>query len=458
MARVILVGLLVLPFAALAAEAAPGDGAPRRLLEAGLRSLGAMDLLEELCRRAPHRLAGSAGGRAAEALALEWMERFQLQEVRTEGFSVRRWERGAVERVLLELPGAAAPEELAACALGGSVGTPDGPVRGRGVELRSLQEAASRAPELQGRIVFFNRPMDPALPSTFEAYGGAADQRVHGASASAAQGAVAVLVRSLTLKADDEPHTGILIYREGTPAIPALALGARSADRLSEALAAYPDLLLSVESSARELAPVDAVNTLGQLTGTERPDEIVVLGCHLDAWDKGCGAHDDAAGCAQVVEALRLLRDLGEPPRRSIRGVLYMDEEMGGTGGRAYAGNPSRQRETHRYAIESDRGGFLPVGFSVDAEDPEVLRLRGELLPLLEPLGIRRVERGGGGVDIGPLRELGCTCLGLVPDSQRYFDVHHANSDVPAAVHPRELELGAVALAVVARHLANRED
>jgi carboxypeptidase Q len=432
----------------------PVEEVAARLLDDGMRSGQAMALLTELCREVPHRLAGSAGGRRAEALGKAWMERFGFQEIRQETFPVRSWERGPVERAAVEVPGAD-PAPLAVCALGGSVGTPAGGVAAPVVEVRDLKEIAARADEVKGRIVFLNRPMDPGLVSTFRAYGGAADQRVHGASAAALHGAVAVVVRSMTLKDDDVPHTGIMIYRDDAPKIPAAALGLQSADRLSAMLAARPDLVLELELSAREHPPVEARNTLGQLTGVERPGEIVVLGCHLDAWDKGCGAHDDGAGCAQAVEALRLLGRLGLPLRRTVRVVLYMDEEMGGVGGKAYAGAAARKAEPHVYAIESDRGGFVPLGFTVDAEDHAVEALRRRTLPILKRVGMRDVERGGGGVDIGPLKGIGCTNIGLVPDSQRYFDVHHSDNDVLAAVHPRELQLGAVAMAVLAYMLSN---
>ncbi|MFH1529178.1 MAG: M20/M25/M40 family metallo-hydrolase [Pseudomonadota bacterium] len=426
----------------------------RRLLDDGMRSGQAMALLTELCEQAPHRQAGSGGGRTAETLGRRWMERFGFQEVRQESFEVRHWERGPVERAAMEIP-SGETASLTVCALGGSVGTRSGGITAPVLEVGDLEEVATRADEVKGRIVFFNRPMDPTKVMTFQAYGGAADQRVHGPSVAAKYGAVGVVVRSMTLKADDVPHTGIMIYEDDAPKIPAAALGFRSADRLAEALKQHPGLSLTLELSAKELPPVEARNTLGQITGSERPEEVVVLGCHLDAWDKGCGAHDDGAGCAQAVEALRLLGRLGLPLRRTVRVVLYMDEEMGGVGGKAYAGAEARKAEPHVYAIESDRGGFVPLGFSVDAEDPVVEGLRRRTLPMLKLLGLHDLERGGGGVDIGPLVEIGCTTIGLIPDSQRYFDVHHSDNDVLEAVHPRELELGAIAMAALAYALAN---
>lgn len=434
--------------------AVPMQEVAARLLDDGMGSGQAMALLEELCTEAPHRLAGNPGGRTAEALGRAWMERLGFQEIRQEAFEVRSWERGAIERASVAVPGDD-PIPLSVCALGGAVGTPEDGIEAPVVEVRDLKEIATRAAEVKGKIVFLNRPMDPTHTSTFRSYGGAADQRVHGASAAAKHGAVGVVVRSMTLKNDDVPHTGIMIYRDDAPKIPAAALGLMSADRLSEMLRRHPGLTLRLELSAQENPPVEARNTLGQITGAEHPEEIVVLGCHLDAWDKGCGAHDDGAGCAQAVEALRLLGRLGLPLRRTVRVVLYMDEEMGGIGGKAYAKSEARKGEPHVYAIESDRGGFVPLGFTVDAEDHVVDALRRRTLPVLEAVGIHYMERGGGGVDIGPLKAIGCTNIGLVPDSQRYFDVHHSDNDVLAAVHPRELQLGAVTMAVLAFMLAN---
>ena len=451
----ILLILSVVPSLAPAKEGGtPLEEVVTRLRREGMQRGQAMALLTELCETAPHRLAGTAGGRIAEKLGRAWLERFGFAEIHEEAFQARHWERGPVERASMDVP-PAGPIPLSVCALGGSVGTPDGGITAQVLELHDLKEVAARADEVKGRIVFFNRPMDPTLASTFRAYGGAADQRVHGASAAAKYGAVGVVVRSMTLKDDDVPHTGIMRYRDDAPKIPTAALGIQSAVRLAEALKATPDLNLTLELSAKEHSPVEARNIMGQITGTEHPEEIVVLGCHLDAWDKGCGAHDDGAGCAQVTEALRLLGHLGLPLRRTVRVVLYMDEETGGVGGRAYAESEARKAEPHVYAIESDRGGFVPLGFTVNAEEHVVDGLRRRYLSILEPLGMHFFRKGGGGVDIGPLKKIGCTNLGLIPDSQRYFDVHHSDNDVLEAVHPRELQLGAIAMAALAYALAN---
>jgi carboxypeptidase Q len=295
--------------------------------------------------------------------------------------------------------------------------------------------------------------MDPSLIDSFRSYGGAADQRVRGAMEAAKVGGVAALVRSLTLGKNDDPHTGLMTYEGSAPKVPGLAVSTLGADALSSALSADPELKVFLRTNCATLNPVTSFNVCGEIRGEEKPAEVILLGSHLDSWDLGEGAHDDGAGCAHVVEALRLLKLAGVRPRRTIRGVLFMDEEFGGTGGRDYARSERRLGETHIAAIESDRGGFLPLGFGVGGGDKSLRKVL-QWLPLLEPSGISWIRPGGGGVDIAPLARSGAVLMGLVPDSQRYFDVHHCRRDILAAVHPRELELGAVSIAILAYLLA----
>jgi hypothetical protein len=295
--------------------------------------------------------------------------------------------------------------------------------------------------------------MDPTRLDTFAAYGGAAQQRSGGAVAAAKAGAVGVVVRSLTFELDDDPHTGTMSYEAGTPKIPAVTISTRGAERLAELLRTDPDLRFHFQTSSRTLAPVTSHNVMGELRGTEEPDEVIVVGGHIDSWDLSPGAHDDGAGCAQSIEALRLLRALGLRPKRTIRAVLFMDEENGGTGGRDYARSANRKGERHVAAIESDRGGFLPLGIGAGGKGPAFDRVKA-WEPLFQRIGLQWVRPGGGGVDIAPLAAGGTLLMGLVPDSQRYFDVHHSGTDTIEAVHPRELELGATAMALLAYLLA----
>jgi hypothetical protein len=313
-----------------------------------------------------------------------------------------------------------------------------------------LQKIGDRA---RGRIVFFNGAMDPTLLDTFPAYGGAAEQRSGGAVAAARAGAVAAVVRSLTLEIDDDPHTGTMSYDEATPKIPAVTISTAAAERLSALLRTEPDLRFSFVTSCKTLPPVTSHNVMGELRGAEKPEEVIVVAGHLDSWDLSPGAHDDGAGCAQSIEALRLIRGLGLRPKRTIRAVLFMDEENGGTGGRDYARSENRTAERHIAAIESDRGGFLPIGMGVGAKGEALARLQA-WEPLFQRIGLQWIRPGGGGVDISPLGASGTILMGPVPDSQRYFDVHHSGTDTLDKVNPRELQLGANIMALMAYLLA----
>ncbi|MBP7707745.1 MAG: M20/M25/M40 family metallo-hydrolase [Candidatus Aminicenantes bacterium] len=424
-----------------------------RLRAAGLAGERAHRFLERICSVGP-RLTGSAEADAAVALSLELMSGAGLENVHSEPVEVGRWVRGRAAEAAVA-PTAARPAlPLAVAALGGSVGTPDGGLTAPVVEVRSLDEAAALGPKAAGRIVFYNRPMDRRLAEPFAAYGGAADQRVAGASAAARSGAVAVLVRSLTFREDRHPHTGMLRYEPGAPEIPAAAVAAADADRLGALLREEPEARVTLILDGRNEGRVVSANAVGEIAGSERPDEIVLLGGHLDSWDLSVGAHDDAAGCAAALEALALLRDLGLRPKRTVRAVFFMDEEFGGTGGRAYAASPLRQGERHIVAAESDRGGFVPVGLAVGRPGSAALERMTALRDLLRPFGVAAVGPGGGGVDVAPLVAKGAEPAAVLPNAQPYFDVHHSALDTVAAVHPRELELQAIVLAVLAYVLA----
>jgi len=295
--------------------------------------------------------------------------------------------------------------------------------------------------------------MERALIDTLRAYGQAAEQRVIGAVEAARAGGVATLVRSLTLRVDDFPHTGLMHYEPDVSRIPAACISTKGANLLSELLKKDQNLNVFLKLNCQQLTPVTSHNVVGQITGSEKPDEIIVLGGHLDSWDLGSGAHDDGAGCVQAVEALRLLKELRIKPKRTIRAVMFMNEEFGGSGGRDYAIAGGRKKETHLAAIESDNGGFLPLRFGVGGSPQTLKRLQGWEY-LFKLLGMFWIREGGGGVDIAPLAKQGTVTIGLVPDSQRYFDFHHSAKDVLAAVHPRELELGAIAMAIFAYVIA----
>jgi hypothetical protein len=435
------------------AQAPPGDSALiRSLYDHALTASSTYSWLRELCKDIGPRLSGSAGAEKAVYWAQERLRQLGCDTVWLQPVTVPHWERGPLERATLHLPGA--PDEvLAVCALGGSVGTAGGVLRAPVVEVFRLEDLERMGREqLEGRIVFFNRPMEPRLINTFEAYSGCVDQRSAGAREASAYGALAVLVRSMNLRMDDLPHTGTMSYGDAADSIPAAAISTLAAQRLSRALREQPDLEVSLQLSCRNFPDALSYNVIGELRGAEKPHEYLLVGGHLDSWDLAEGAHDDGAGCVQSMAVLESLVQLGIKPRRSVRCVLFMNEENGARGAAEYARRAARHGEYHLVAIESDRGGFSPRGFSVDGVEGVrrlALNRLQSWLPLLAPYGLHFADYGFSGVDIAPLREQGGALLGLVPDSQRYFDHHHADNDRLEAVNKRELELGAASMAAL---------
>jgi Zn-dependent M28 family amino/carboxypeptidase len=404
-------------------------------------------MLEELTRRAGHRLSGSPGADTAIAITRAKMERLGLDSVWLEPVTVPRWVRGSAESATVSGP-TIAPTRLNVCALGGSVGTPPGGIVAEVVEVRSFEELRALGGAARGKIVFYNRPMDPTVMETFEAYGGAVNQRSAGAVEGSRAGAVAVIVRSMTLALDDVPHTGSVGYADTLRKIPAAAVSTRGANLLSSLLKREPALRLRLTLSARTLPDARSANVVGEIRGTEKPEEIVVVGGHLDSWDKGTGAHDDGSGCAQAIEVLNLFRKLGLRPRRTVRAVMFMNEENGLRGGRAYAANPARASEKHVAMMECDRGGFAPRGFTFEVDSSAFERTKA-WIPCFEPLMATAWSKGGSGADISPLVRKGAPGIGLTVESHRYFDYHHSANDTIDKVNPRELELGAVVVALL---------
>ncbi|MEO0788559.1 MAG: M28 family peptidase [Bacteroidota bacterium] len=408
----------------------------------------AYDWLRVLTKDVGPRLAGSPGAAAAVTYMRQIIDTLGFDTVYLQPCIAPRWERGepAVGRIVNnDLIGS---QDIRVIALGNSVGTGEAGVTAEIIEVTSLDTLEQLGPEvLSGKIVFFNRPMDPRQLNTFAAYSGAVDQRVFGANEAGKYGAVAALVRSMTPGLDDVPHTGTMAYSEGARRIPGLALSTNDADKLS-ALLKKGSVRVHLKSQCRNLPPVETYNVIAEVTGSTYPDEIILVGGHLDSWDIGEGAHDDGSGCVQSMQVWPLLQALDYRPQRTLRCVLFMNEENGLAGGRAYWDASNTAGEFHLMAMESDRGGFSPRGFTAEATEEvfaDYMRKLTTWLPLVEPYGLS-FSSGGSGADIGGLKSQGGLLMGLQPDTQRYFDYHHTSADRLEAVNQRELLLGAAAM------------
>lgn len=404
--------------------------------------------LHYLSKEIGARLSGSPQAAAAVEYTRQVLNTLELDSVWLMPCMVPHWVRGEKEivRITQSVMG---PVELNALALGNSTGTGAEGIWAPVVEVKSLDEVEQLGEAaVKGRIVFFNRPFDPTLLNTFAAYGTAVDQRTAGPSVAAKYGAVGVVVRSMASGLDDVPHTGSLSYKEGLPQIPAVAISTNDAELLSRLLRQGP-VTIFMRTTCEMLPDKLSYNVIGEIKGTEKPEEIILVGGHLDTWDVCEGAHDDGAGTVQSMEVLQILRLLNYNPKRTIRCVLFMNEENGLRGGRTYAEEAKLKGEMHLAAIESDRGGFTPKGFTVEATE-EVFNKKFPVTQnwrsLFEPFNLR-IRKGGGGADISPLKSHGTLLFGYEPDSQRYFDYHHSPADTFEKVNKRELQLGTAAMA-----------
>lgn len=417
----------------------------RRIYDEALTNGRCYQNLQKLCANGP-RLSGSEGAARAVQLMQQIMLNDGLQRVQLQPVMVPRWVRGTEEQCIALVN--RKPHTLRACALGGSIGTNGQWLTGQVVEIKSWAQMDSLGAALKGKIVFYNRPMDPKPIYTFSAYGACVDQRYHGASRAAKYGAVGVIVRSMSHKIDHHPHTGSMGYENGVEKIPAMAISTADAEWLSTQLRkANTDIQIRMKLNCNTLSDVLSYNVLGEIPGSVS-NNIIMVGGHLDAWDNGTGAHDDGAGCVHSIEALRILQAVGYTPKNTLRAVNFMNEENGLKGAQAYADSATKKKETHLIAIESDRGGFTPRGFYVENSTAALQRLHN-WRHLLEPYGLHEFKEGGGGADISPLKPQGTVLIGFVPDSQRYFDYHHAPTDTFESINKRELELGAASIAAL---------
>lgn len=426
--------------------------AVREIFDEALLRGKAYSLLEYLTKEIGGRVTGSPQAAAAVEWAYQVMDTMGIEKVWKQGVLVPRWVRGPAEIGRVVNSQSRGTFEVPVCALGGSVPTPNGGLSGELLEVRNFDELRKMgASKVKGKIVFFNRRMDPRFINTFYAYGNCVDQRWGGAMEAGELGAIGVIVRSMTLSIDDYPHTGSMGYEEGVPRIPAMGVSTKGARLLSQLLKEQEDLRFYMRQECETLPDVLSYNVVGEIKGREFPDEIILVGGHLDSWDLGEGAHDDGAGCVQSIEVMRLLMSLGVRPKRTIRIVMFMNEENGLKGAKKYAEIASIRNENHIAAIETDRGGFAPRSFTIESGDEEVftkqLAIIKSWVPLLDEYGIKSIKEGGSGADISPLKDQGTLLFGLVPESQRYFDYHHCEADVFETVNERELHLGAAAMA-----------
>ena len=419
----------------------------RALFDQALEKGESYSMLHYLTKNIGGRLSGSPQAAAAVEWARQTMMTYGFDTVYLQPVMVPHWVRGAKEKGRIVGSKKQGSFDVPVTALGNSMGTGAKGVSAEVIEVKDFQElAAIGRAKIEGKIVFFNRPMDAKLMDTFSAYGGAASQRGSGPSEAAKYGAIGVIVRSLSSFKDDVLHTGSTNYALNIPKLPAVAISAKNADVLSHMLQEEPDLRFYFETHCEMLEDVLSYNVVGEIRGQVYPDEIIAVGGHLDSWDLSEGAHDDGAGCVQSIEVLRLFKALNYQPKRTIRAVMFMNEENGLRGGRKYADLAAKNNEKHIAALESDRGGFLPVGFGVSgtkAQQDKMLSWQ----PLFAPYGMYQFKRGGGGADISPLRTQDVPTIGYLPDGQRYFKIHHTPIDNFEAVNQRELEMGAAAMA-----------
>ena len=402
--------------------------------------------LDHLSNKIGGRLSGSLNSQRAIEWSKNEFENLGLDKVYLQPVMVPKWIRGTFEYANIETsPGNTI--NVPVCALGGSISTPLGGLRANVVEVKTFDELSEKKSEIKGKIVFFNRAMRAELVNTFEAYSEAVDQRIEGAKIAAKFGAVGVLVRSLNLKLDDQPHTGTMSYGDLplSKRIPAASISTNGAELLSSMLSLNKNLKFYLKQNCKNLPDVKSYNVIGEIKGSKYPNEIMVVGAHLDSWDLGDGAHDNGAGVVQSMEVPRLLKKINYKPKRTLRIVLFMNEENGQRGAIKYSEESKMKNENHVFAIESDAGGFTPRGFCIDSKDNKFEIIKN-WSNYLKPFFIHYFEKGGSGADISFLKNENNVLVGFKPDSQRYFDYHHSENDVFSSVNKRELELGAASM------------
>ncbi len=401
--------------------------------------------LRDLCKNVGGRLSGSPEAAKAVIWGKNLMTQVGLDSVWLQPVMVPHWVRGEKEQAHYTINGI--KKEVPICALGFSIASPKEGVTAQVIEVKSIEDAEKLGEKAKGKIIFFNGPFDNTLINTFEAYSGCVGQRFSGARVSGLLGAKGVIVRSMSNRIDDFPHTGSMGYGDipKEQYIPAAAISTRAAENLSNDLKADPNLTFYFKQSCKTLPDAPSHNVVGEIKGSENPEKIIVVGGHLDSWDLAEGAHDDGTGVVQALEVAYLFKKNNIKPKNTIRIVFFMNEENGTRGAKEYAKLAKQHKEIHVGGLESDAGGHTPRGFSIDANKKNT-KLVKSWKKLLAPYGLHDLVNGYSGADIKPLKEDHITLVGYRPDSQRYFDYHHTAIDTFDKVNKRELELGSASM------------
>jgi len=428
-------------------------GAATRIIEAARADEASYRRLQELCDRIGHRSAGTPSYDRAATWAVEQLQAFGMSNPRLESVPINRWVRGR-ESLTLLTPGG--PRPIPMLGLGRSDGTPPEGIAGEVVVVRDFDELERVKDTAKGKIVLYNFPMREQGDG-FGGYGEAVAYRTGGAIRAAQYGAIAALVRSVTTRGMRTPHTGMMSYQDGVPRIPAAAVPIEDAIMFQRLFDRGDKPTVRLFMEAKNLPDAPSPNVLAELPGREKPEEIVVIGAHLDSWDVGCGAHDDGAGVTMTIDAVRLLKELGLTPRRTVRVVLFTNEERGVDGGRGYAELHRAEAARHFAAFETDSGGFRPKSIGVGGTDDAVAMVQ-RYAPLFETLGPVEIRKGGGGADISFLGKDGVPQLGLGTESGHYFDYHHSDADTVDKVDPNDYRESLAAFTLMTYVLAEMDE
>lgn len=427
-----------------------------RIVSSAMTGNNAYERLEHLCVKFGHRLSGSKELERVIDWSLELMRKDGLVNVRREKVMVPHWERGEESATLVE----PRVERMRMLGLGGSVATPPEGVTAPVIVVADEEELNRVADAVAGKIVLFNKVMPPYDPDKGSGYGETVKYRTKGASLAAAKGAVGCLVRSVTARSLRSPHTGAMRYEDGVSKIPAAAISVEDADTLARLQERGEKIVVNLKMSAKTLPDAESGNAVGELRGSIWPEQVVVLGGHIDAWDVGHGAHDDGGGCIAAIEAVALLKRLNLNPKRTIRVVLWTNEENGLAGGKAYAKDHEAELANHVAAIETDSGSFRPKGYSLECENKDRASIALDQLHqivglLTDAIGPMNVDLGGSGADISPMKPAGVVLMGHGVEGSTYFDYHHSEADTIDKVNPTELSQNVAVLAAVAYVIAD---